>query len=155
MRCPFCGVEDTHVKDSRTNEDSTAVRRRRYCIECNGRFTTFEKIQPREFIVIKKNGEKRMFDREKIARSIDLAVRKRGVSNEEVEMMVNRIILNLEKSLESTVTTDLIGELVMEELSKIDKIAYVRYASVYREFCEVKDFEKFIQNLNKMKNEEL
>lgn len=146
MRCPFCGAEDTHVKDSRTSDG--AVKRRRYCIECNGRFTTFERAQKREFIVLKKNGERKAFDREKMFRSIQLATRKRNIANEEIEMMVNRITLSLEELGENIIPTDKIGELVMEELSKMDKISYVRYASVYREFCEVKDFEKFIQTLN-------
>lgn len=150
MRCPFCGDEDTQVKDSRPSEDGTAIRRRRSCQQCDSRFTTFERAQLREFLVIKKNGEKRPFDRDKLARSISIAVRKLPVTPEQQEITVNNIVRRLESLGESEISTDRIGEEVMNALRELDKVAYVRFASVYRDFTEVKDFEDFLDKLNEL-----
>ena len=150
MKCPFCGCDDTQVKDSRNAEDNTAIRRRRECPECGSRFTTFERVQLREMIVVKKNGEKTPFDRDKLARSIELAVRKRPVSPERVEKVVNSIQRRLEVSGETEIASQTIGEYVMEALSNLDHIAYIRFASVYRDFREVKDFEDFVETIDKL-----
>lgn len=150
MKCPFCGCEETQVKDSREAEDNTAIRRRRECPECGSRFTTFERVQLRELTVVKKNGEKTPFDRDKLARSIELAVRKRPVSPERVEKVVNSIQRQLEVSGETEIPTTTIGEYVMEALSNLDHIAYIRFASVYRDFREVKDFEDFVETIDKL-----
>ena len=150
MKCPFCGCDDTQVKDSRDTDDNTAIRRRRECSECGSRFTTFERVQLRDLVVVKKNGEKVMFDRDKLARSIYLAVRKRPVSSERVEKMVNSIQRRLEASGEAEVLSTQIGEYVMEALSTLDHIAYIRFASVYRDFKEVSDFEDFVETIDKM-----
>ncbi len=144
MRCPFCGHDDTQVKDSRPTEDNTAIRRRRYCPSCGARFTTFERIQLRELTVIKKGGERVPFDRDKLARSISIATRKRPVEPERVERLINSIVRRLESAGESEVTSEMIGELVMEGLAALDSVAYVRFASVYRNFREAKDFEDFV-----------
>jgi transcriptional repressor NrdR len=145
MRCPFCNHDDTQVKDSRPTEDGSSIRRRRFCPACNSRFTTFERVQLRELTVVKSDGEKRVFDREKIARSMAVALRKRPVEADSVEMAVNRIVQKLESEGESEITTARIGQLVMAELKKLDEVAYVRYASVYRDFREAKDFESFVE----------
>ncbi len=150
MKCPFCGCEDTQVKDSRDTDDKMAIRRRRECSECGSRFTTFERVQLRDLTVIKKNGEKVMFDRDKLARSISVAVRKRPVSPERVEKVVNSIQRRLEASGEPEVTSMQIGEYVMEALSALDHIAYIRFASVYRDFKEVSDFENFVETIDRM-----
>lgn len=147
MRCPFCEHADTQVKDSRPSEDGSTIRRRRFCPACNSRFTTFERVQLRELTVVKSNGERRPFDRDKIARSLTIALRKRPVEAEAVEKTVNRIVQKLESQGESEVPTSHIGEMVMEELIAIDKVAYIRYASVYRNFREAKDFEDFVEKL--------
>ncbi len=147
MRCPFCGSESTQVKDSRPAEDSTSIRRRRECSACGGRFTTFERVQLRELIVVKSNGRKTPFDRDKLMRSIDIAVRKRSVDPERVEQMASGIIRRLETSGEGEIPSKKIGELVMEGLATLDDVAYVRYASVYKNFREAKDFEQFLDNL--------
>jgi transcriptional repressor NrdR len=147
MRCPFCGFEDTQVKDSRPSEDGASIRRRRSCTKCDSRFTTFERVQLRELIVTKKDGSRRPFDREKLVRSIGIAVRKRPVAPEQVEMMVNGIVHKLEISGESEIPTDKIGELVMKALAEIDPVAYVRFASVYRQFREASDFGKFVDDI--------
>ena len=149
MRCPFCAHEDTQVKDSRPSEDGSAIRRRRFCTACNARFTTFERTQLRELTVVKKTGERRPFDRDKLTRSIDTAVRKRPVTPEQVDMLVNTIVRQLEGSGENEVTTSHIGQLIMDALAKLDQVAYVRFASVYRDFCEATDFEKFIGQIGK------
>lgn len=148
MKCPFCGCEDTQVKDSRTTDDSTAIRRRRECPECGSRFTTFERVQLRDLVVVKKNGEKTMFDRDKLARSIQIAVRKRPVNPERVEKVVNSIQRRLESSGESEIPSAIIGQYVMDALSSLDHIAYIRFASVYKDFREVKDFEDFVDTLD-------
>ena len=150
MRCPFCGCSDTIVKDSRNTDDDTAVRRRRECPECGQRFTTFEHVQLRDLTVVKKNGAKVMFDRDKLARSISLAVRKRPIAPERVEKIVNSIQRCLESTGESEVQSTKIGELAMEALATLDHVAYIRFASVYRDFREPKDFEEFLETLEKM-----
>jgi len=145
MRCPFCNSEDTQVKDSRQAEDGAAVRRRRLCGKCGGRFTTFERVQLRELTVIKKTGRRASFDRNKLARSIQIALQKRPVDPDRVEQMTSGIVRQLESLGSSEVTSDQIGELVMEGLASLDKVAYVRYASVYRDFRATEDFENFIE----------
>jgi len=148
MKCPFCGHADTQVKDSRPSEDGLTIRRRRFCPECNSRFTTFERVQLRELTVLKKNGERRMFDRDKLARSVALAVRKRPVTSEQTEQLVTRIVQKLESLGESEIPTATIGQAIMEELKKIDSVAYIRFASVYRDFREAKDFETIVEELD-------
>lgn len=147
MRCPFCGHDDTQVKDSRPTEDNSAIRRRRFCTACGSRFTTFERVQLRELIVIKKNGQRVPFDRDKLARSIAIAVRKRAVDPDRVERIVNSIQRRLESCGEAEISTVTIGELVMDALANLDQVAYVRFASVYRDFREAKDFEDFVGKL--------
>lgn len=151
MKCPFCGHADTQVKDSRPSEDGLTIRRRRFCPECNSRFTTFERVQLRELTVLKKNGERRMFDRDKLARSVGLALRKRPVTPEQVEQLITRIAQTLESMGESEIPTALIGKTVMEELKKVDSVAYIRFASVYRDFREAKDFENIVEELGEKK----
>lgn len=146
MRCPFCNAEDTQVKDSRPSDDKFSVRRRRFCDKCSSRFTTIERIQMRDLIVVKRNGEKRAFDRDKIARSINTALRKRSISQDKVETMVNRLVSYFESLNEEEIQTAVIGEAIMRELSQVDQVAYVRFASVYKEFNTAADFEEFIHN---------
>lgn len=146
MRCPFCNHGDTQVKDSRPSEDGSSIRRRRFCPKCESRFTTFERVQLRELTVVKSTGERKLFDREKIARSMSIALRKRPAEAEAMEMAINRIVQKLESEGEGDIPTARIGQLVMEELKAIDEVAYVRYASVYRDFREAKDFENFVEN---------
>lgn len=148
MRCPFCNSEETQVKDSRPTGDNTAIRRRRACTDCGARFTTFERVQIRELTVAKKNGQKSPFEREKLERSIMIATRKRQVDPEKIDRMINGIVRQLESAGDQEVTSERIGELVMEGLSHIDSVAYVRFASVYKEFREAKDFEEFIGDLH-------
>lgn len=148
MKCPFCGNDDTQVKDSRPTDDNCSIRRRRVCNECGSRFTTFERVQLRELIVVKKNGDRTLFDRDKLARSIQVAVRKRPVDPQRVEKVVNSIQRRLESSGETEIPTIEIGEYVMEALANLDKIAYIRFASVYKDFREVKDFESFVGNID-------
>lgn len=147
MRCPYCGGSETQVKDSRSTEDDTAIRRRRICLTCGGRFTTFERVQLRELSVIKRSGRRVPFDRDKLMRSVQVAMRKRPTPPEQVEQMVSGIVRQLESSGESEVTAEEIGNLVMEALKTIDDVAYVRFASVYKDFREAKDFEAFIGEL--------
>jgi transcriptional repressor NrdR len=148
MRCPNCASLDTQVKDSRPTEDSAAIRRRRVCLACNFRFTTFERVQLRELIVIKRNGRRVPFDRDKLIRSVQIALRKRPVDPERVERMVSKIVRELESLGESEVTSETIGETVMEHLRDLDDVAYVRFASVYRNFREPKDFETVLGELS-------
>lgn len=148
MRCPFCSHENSQVRDSRPTEDNTAIRRRRICDQCGSRFTTFERIQLRDLIVIKKNNQREPFDRDKMFRSLSLALRKRNVDQEKIEKIVNAINRRLENSGESEIKTNLIGEYIMEALSNLDQVAYVRFASVYKNFREAKDFEDFLGNLD-------
>ena len=147
MRCPSCGSLDTQVKDSRPTEDSSVIRRRRVCLSCNFRFTTFERVQLRELIVIKRNGRRVPFDRDKLLRSVQIALRKRPVDPERTERVVNGIVRRLESSGESEIPSTQIGELVMDALRALDPVAYVRFASVYRNFREARDFEEFISDL--------
>ena len=147
MRCPFCGADDTQVKDSRPTEDRGAIRRRRFCVSCGARFTTFERVQLRELTVIKKNAQREPFDRDKLARSIYVALRKRPVEPDRVERIINSLVRQLESAGETEIPSDMIGELVMEALSALDQVAYIRFASVYRNFREAKDFEEFISDL--------
>jgi len=144
MKCPFCHHDDTQVKDSRPTEDHNAIRRRRLCGNCGARFTTFERVQLRELTVVKKNGSKEPFDRDKLLRSMRTSLRKRNVDQERVERVVNSIVRRLESSGESEIQVKTIGEMVMEALLQLDEIAYIRFASVYKNFREVKDFEEFI-----------
>ena len=148
MRCPFCGHEDTQVKDSRPTEDNAAIRRRRFCPACGSRFTTFERVQLRELMVVKKNGQRATFDRDKLVRSIQIACRKRPVDPERIERIVNSIVRRLESSGESDIRSEVIGEMVMDALRGLDPVAYVRFASVYRNFREAKDFEAFVGQLS-------
>jgi len=147
MRCPYCGNEETQVKDSRPTEDNAAIRRRRFCTSCGMRFTTFERIQLRELTVIKRSGRRVPFDRDKLMRSVQHALRKRPVEPERVERNVNALVRNLESQGESEIASEMIGELVMQMLRSLDKVAYVRFASVYKNFREAKDFETFVGEL--------
>lgn len=147
MRCPFCSFQDTQVKDSRPSEDGNSIRRRRYCPACDSRFTTFERVQLRELTVLKRTGERKVFDRDKIARSITVSTRKRPVSEAQIEAVVDKIVNKLEKSGESEIAAEKIGEEVMLELSKLDKVAYIRFASVYKDFNDAKDFEEFVNTI--------
>ena len=147
MRCPFCGHDETQVKDSRPSEDGMTIRRRRFCPGCTQRFTTIERVQLRELVVIKSDGRRVAFDRDKLARSVRIALRKRPVSEERQERIVNGIVRQLEASGESDVASGQIGEAVMEALREVDEVAYVRFASVYRNFREAKDFEAFLGKL--------
>ncbi|WP_439573731.1 transcriptional regulator NrdR [Phreatobacter sp.] len=144
MRCPFCGFADTQVKDSRPTEDGSAIRRRRVCSECGGRFTTFERVQLRELVVVKRSGKRVPFDRDKLMRSIQIALRKRPVDPDRVERLVSGIVRQLEASGESEIQAENIGRIVMEALKALDDVAYVRFASVYRDFRDPKDFEQLI-----------
>ena len=149
MKCPFCGFEDTQVKDSRPAEDSAAIRRRRACTECGARFTTFERVQLREITIIKTDGRRVPFEREKLARSIRVALRKRPVDEDRIEKLVNSIQRRLETEGESDIPSNKIGEIVMETLKELDQVAYVRFASVYRNFGEAKDFQSFLGALGR------
>jgi transcriptional repressor NrdR len=148
MRCPSCNSLDTQVKDSRPTEDSAAIRRRRLCLACGFRFTTFERVQLRELVVIKRNGRRVPFDRDKLARSVEIALRKRNVDPDRVEQTISKIVRDLESLGENEVTTETIGETVMAHLREIDDVAYVRFASVYRNFGEVKDFRAALDELS-------
>ena len=145
MICPFCGSEDTQVKDSRPAEDGAAIRRRRLCGACGARFTTFERVQLREITIIKRSGRKSVFDREKLERSFEIALRKREVDADTVGTSINDIVRQLESYADGDVPSEYVGELVMQTLMKLDQVAYVRYASVYRNFREAKDFEAFVE----------
>ena len=147
MRCPFCGAEDTQVKDSRPTDDRSAIRRRRFCTSCAARFTTFERVQLRELTVIKKNGDREPFDRDKLERSINHALRKRPVERDRIDRMITGIVRRLESMGENEISSNVIGELVMQALASLDKVAYVRFASVYRNFRETRDFEALIGEL--------
>ena len=144
MRCPFCLHNDTQVKDSRPTEDNAAIRRRRLCVVCGSRFTTFERVQLRDLMILKKNGQRAHFERDKLIRSVQLACRKRPVDETRIERVVNGIQRRLESSGESEIRSETVGELVMEALSNLDSVAYVRFASVYKNFREARDFEDFV-----------
>ena len=147
MRCPFCGNTETQVKDSRPAEDHVAIRRRRFCPACGGRFTTYERVQLRDLVVVKKNGRREDFDRDKLSRSIRIAMQKRPIEPERIEQMISGIVRRLESRGESDVPSDEIGQIVMEALARIDTVAYVRFASVYKNFQEANDFETFVHEL--------
>jgi transcriptional repressor NrdR len=147
MRCPNCASLDTQVKDSRPTEDSSVIRRRRVCLSCNFRFTTFERVQLRELVVIKRNGRRVPFDRDKLLRSVQIALRKRPVEPERIDQVVSKIVRELESQGESEISSEAIGETVMESLRGLDDVAYVRFASVYRNFREAKDFEAVLGEL--------
>jgi transcriptional repressor NrdR len=148
MRCPFCGHDDTQVKDSRPTEEGGAIRRRRFCPSCSQRFTTVERVQLRELFVLKADGRRVPFDREKLNRSITIALRKRPVEDDRIDRVVSGIVRQLEASGETDIPSKQIGELVMETLKSVDEVAYVRFASVYRDFREAKDFEAFLGSLD-------
>jgi len=148
MKCPYCGNDDTQVKDSRPSEDNTAIRRRRHCTDCSMRFTTFERVQLRELMVVKKSGRRVPFDRDKLMRSVQIALRKRSVDPERVERMVSGMVRRLESMGENDITSDMIGKFVMEGLRGLDDVAYVRFASVYKNFREAKDFEELLGELS-------
>jgi transcriptional repressor NrdR len=148
MRCPFCGNPETQVKDSRPTDDNAAIRRRRSCPSCDARFTTFERVQLRELVVVKSDGEREPFDREKILRSMRIALRKRPIESERLERIVNTLVRQLESLGESELPAKQVGEHVMRALAELDQIAYVRYASVYKNFREVSDFNQFLGNLD-------
>jgi transcriptional repressor NrdR len=147
MRCPFCGHDDTQVKDSRPTEENATIRRRRFCPACGSRFTTFERVQLRELTVVKKDGERTPFDRDKLIRSLKIALRKRPVEEDRIERIVNSIQRRLESLGENEIPSKVIGEMVMEVLAELDPVAYVRFASVYRNFREAKDFEEFVEKI--------
>ena len=147
MRCPFCGNEDTQVRDSRPTEEASSIRRRRQCLACGGRFTTFERIQMRDLTVVKRSGRRTPFDRDKLMRSVQIAIRKRDIDPEKIERMVTGIIRQLESTGESDIPSNLIGSLIMAALREVDMVSYVRFASVYKNFREVKDFEDFVGEL--------
>jgi transcriptional repressor NrdR len=144
MRCPFCGNEESQVKDSRPSEDGAAIRRRRFCPKCEGRFTTFERVQLRELVIVKRSGRRTPFDRDKLMRSISIAIRKRPIDPERVEQMVSRIVRQLESMGETELPSSTVGGLVMQGLKELDDVAYVRYASVYKDFRETGDFANFL-----------
>ena len=145
MRCPFCGEEDTQVKDSRASDDGASIRRRRLCTSCGSRFTTFERIQLRDLVVLKRNGKKTAFDRDKLSKSMLMALRKRQTDEDSIERALNGIVRQLEAIGDNEISSKLIGELVMNALAQIDNVAYIRYASVYRNFREAGDFCKFVE----------
>ena len=153
MRCPYCGSLDTQVKDSRPTDDSASIRRRRVCPDCGGRFTTFERVQLRELTVVKRSGRRTVFDRDKLQTSIEVALRKRPVAPERIERMVNGIVRQLESSGEGEIQSSAIGELVMEGLKSLDDVAYVRFASVYKNFREARDFEELLGQLGTIEEE--
>ncbi len=155
MKCPFCGSDDTQVKDSRPTEDNTAIRRRRSCTACGARFTTFERVQLRELTVVKSGGRREPLDRDKVARSMNIALRKRSVEPERIERAITGIIRRIESSGQTEVTSTQVGELVMDALSQLDQVAYIRYASVYRNFREARDFEDFVESLTFPDEEEV
>lgn len=147
MRCPYCGSLDTQVKDSRPTDDASAIRRRRVCPDCGGRFTTFERVQLKELLVVKRSGRRVPFDRDKLQRSVEIALRKRPVEPERVERMINGIVRQLESMSDGEVTSEQVGELLMEGLKALDDVAYVRFASVYKDFREARDFEAIVGEL--------
>ncbi|MGE3770917.1 MAG: transcriptional regulator NrdR [Bdellovibrionales bacterium] len=149
MRCPFCGHEESQVKDSRPSEDGSAIRRRRQCPNCGGRFTTFERVQLREITIIKSNGSREPFDRDKLHRSLNLSLRKRPVAADRIEQVVNSITRQLETMGESEVESRVLGAMVMEVMKTLDTVGYVRYASVYKDFREPQDFNEFVDSLQK------
>ena len=147
MRCPFCGSENSQVKDSRPSDENSAIRRRRVCSDCSGRFTTFERVQLRDLVVVKKSGRKVPFNRDKLSRSIEVALRKRPIEPERIERLVTGLVRQLESSGETEISTSDIGELVMAALRDLDPVAYVRFASVYRDFRDASDFQAVVREI--------
>ena len=154
MRCPFCGNVDTQVKDSRPAEDHVAIRRRRFCPACGGRFTTYERVQLRDLVVIKSNGRREEFDRDKLERSIRIALQKRPIEPDRMDQMISGVVRRLESLGETDVPSTTIGEIVMETLARIDTVAYVRFASVYKNFQAADDFDKFVSELRPPQKDE-
>jgi transcriptional repressor NrdR len=152
MRCPYCSNKETQVRDSRPSEDNSTIRRRRVCPGCGGRFTTFERIQLRELYVLKRTGQKVIFDRDKLMRSVQIATRKRPVEVDKLEQMVSGIVRQLENRGDTFVSSELIGKLIMEGLRQLDDVSYVRFASVYKDFREAKDFEEFLEEISDKKS---
>lgn len=152
MKCPFCGSEDTQVRDTRSSSEGQSVRRRRQCTGCGARFTTIERVYLREISVIKRSGAREVFDREKLARSLELSLRKRPIEPEKLERVVNALVRRIESTADKEIGVDSIGEMVMDALNSLDKVAYVRYASVYRDFREVEDFTAFISDADSEEN---
>ena len=152
MQCPFCGHDDTQVKDSRPSDDNTSIRRRRQCPGCGARFTTFERVQLRELIILKKDGKRTPFEREKLVRSINISCRKRPVKQDQIELIANSIQRRLESSGELEIPSKVVGELVMDALKELDRVAYLRFASVYKDFQETDDFRKFIDSNHNLQN---
>ena len=148
MRCPFCSNKEPQVRDSRPSEDNSTIRRRRVCPGCGGRFTTFERVQLRELYVLKRTGQKVVFDRDKLMRSVQVATRKRPVDIDKLEQMVSGIVRQLENRGDTIISSELIGTLIMEGLRQIDDVSYVRFASVYKDFREAKDFEEFLEEIS-------
>ena len=148
MRCPFCGDLDTQVKDSRPSDDHISIRRRRHCLSCAGRFTTYERVQLRDLYVLKKKNQREIFDRDKLERSIRIALQKRPIHSERIEQMITGIVRRLESIGDTDIKSEIIGKIVMETLSRIDTVAYVRFASVYKNFQELGDFEDFMSELH-------
>ncbi|NCQ24787.1 MAG: transcriptional regulator NrdR [Rhodobacteraceae bacterium CG17_big_fil_post_rev_8_21_14_2_50_63_15] len=147
MRCPFCGNIDTQVKDSRPAEEHVSIRRRRFCPACGGRFTTYERVQLRDLVVVKSNGRREDFDRDKLERSVRIALQKRPIDPERIEQMISGIVRRLESMGETDISSKIVGEIVMESLARIDTVAYVRFASVYKNFQEADDFDRFVSEL--------
>lgn len=152
MHCPFCSASDTQVKDSRQRVDGKSIKRRRYCAECDSRFSTLEMVEPKDLTVLKRDGSKRPFNRDNVIKAVALATRKRDISEDQVESLVDRVITKIEKSGQGEIQTNEIGKIIMKELQKLDEVSYVRFASVYKEFSEAKDFEKFLNKMSKSKN---
>lgn len=152
MQCPFCNNQETQVRDSRPTEENSAIRRRRQCLACGGRFTTFERIQMRDLTVVKRSGKRAPFDRDKLMRSVDISVRKRNIDPDVIERMVTGIVRQLESTGETDIPSNLIGSLIMAALREVDMVSYVRFASVYKNFREVKDFEDFVGELGNPSN---
>jgi transcriptional repressor NrdR len=155
MKCPYCSSADTQVKDSRPTDDNSSIRRRRVCPDCGGRFTTFERVQLRELTVVKRSGRRTPFDRDKLQTSIEIALRKRPVTPDRIERMVNGIVRQLESSGETDIASATVGGLVMEGLKSLDDVAYVRFASVYKNFREARDFEEILVQLNSDSDDEI
>jgi len=153
MRCPFCGDENTQVKDSRPSEDGESIKRRRFCSACMSKFVTIERVQLRELFVVKKNGEREIFDQDKIYRAISTALRKRNISEADIERLVNKIVHKLEKNCDFDIPTPLIGEEIMDNLKEVDQVGYIRFASVYKDFSNPKDFANFIAQLRTATND--
>ncbi len=153
MRCPFCNSDDTQVKDSRPTDDNSSIRRRRFCSDCGARFTTFERVQLRDMIVVKADDRRQVFDRDKVMRSMHIALRKRPIQDEQIEKSANAIVRQLETMGETEIPSSKIGELVMHALAQLDVVAYIRYASVYKDFCNPQDFDAFLQEVKGLQNQ--